>query len=185
MRLASLNPNYINELLKLEEQMYWQSPKWKDLWQKEAKAKFRAFIKDYLTNLPQGCFGLIENKELLGAMFLTKTSKLKPIPYLHKVSRYFEKEGEIAYVSFFVVKKGKREFEIAQKLYDQAEKVAFFKLKCKTIAVVIYSSPLELKTLQAHNYKKLEKQFKWEIYPGKKVPCNIYYKEGNQSSLRI
>lgn len=176
MRVVSLDLQHISRLLLLEEEMYWQQSKWKDLWEEEAKEKFRVFIEDYMTNNPQGCFGVVDdNDQLLGAMFLTKVSELKPIPYLHRFADYFEEDGEIAYVSFFVVKRGKEELEIAEEVYDQAEEVALFKLKCKTISVVIYSSPIELKILQSHNYEKLNEQFEWEIYPGMKKECWIYY----------
>lgn len=176
MDLINLQLKHTEELLRLEEEMYWQDGKWHDLWQKEAKEQFKSFIEDYLTNFPKGCFGLVDDGgQLLGAMFLIKVSRLEPLPYFHKMSDYLEEDGEIAYVSCFVVKKGKEEEEIAQKLYDEAERVALLKLGCKTIAVVIYSSPLEEKILVAHNYEKLDKQFEWEIYPGHKVPCQIYY----------
>ena len=175
MKFVNLGLQHVDELLNLEGEMYWRGEKWKKLWEKEAKEKFRSFIKDYLTNFPQGCFGLVEKGELVGAMFLTKTLELKPIPYLHEFSDYFEEDGKIAYVSLFCAKRGKYQEEIAQNLYDEAEKVAFLKLKCKTIAVVIYSSPIELRALQSHNYEKLDRQFEWEIYPGKIVPCWIYY----------
>lgn len=176
MNFVDLGINQVGELLKLEEKMYWQQGEWKDLWEKEAKEKFKVFIEDYLANNPLGCFGVVnDNNQLAGAMFLTKASELKPIPYLHTFSDYFEEDGEIAYVSFFVVERGREELEIAQEIYDQAEEVALFKLKCKTIGVVIYSSPIELKILQSHNYEKLDEQFEWEIYPGMKKPCWIYY----------
>jgi len=159
----------------LEGEMYWQGEQWRKLWQEEAKGKFRVFIQDYLTNFPRGCFGLVDkNGELLGAMFLIKLSGIKSIPYLHKVSDYLEKDGGTAYVSFFVVKKGDEEEKIGQKLYDEAEKIALLKLKCKTMAVVIYSSPLEEQILKGNNYEKLDEQFEWEIYPDKKVSCWIY-----------
>lgn len=177
MRLVSLNPEDVDEILQLEKKMYWQGEDWKNLWEREAEGKFRVFITDYLTNFSKGCFGLVDDGELLGAIFLTKTSKCEPIPYLHKVDEYLEKDGEVAYVSLFVIRKGDKEEEIAQELYDEAEKVALTKLGCKKMAVVIYSSPLEERVLKGNNYERLEKQFKWEIYPGKKVPCWIYYYE--------
>lgn len=176
MRFVSLKPEHINELVELEGKMYWQGEKWKDLWEKEAKEKFRVFIKDYLVNFPEGCFGVIENEQILGAMFLTKVSKLKTIPYLHKFSDYFEKEGKIAYVSFFVVKEEKRNKKetIALELYDYADKVST-NIRCRTIEVVIYSSPIEEVALNGNNYERLEEQFEWEIYPGKKVSSSIYF----------
>lgn len=178
MKPISLNQKHTDKLLQLEEKMYWQKGTWKNLWEKEAKGKFRFFINDYLTNFPEGCFGLIDdNAQLLGAIFLIRTSKLEPIPYFHKLDRYLKKEGKIAYVSFFVVEKGEREEEIAQKLYDEAEKTALLKLGCKAMSVVIYSSPLEEKILKGNNYEKLDRQFEWEIYPRKKVPCWIYHYE--------
>jgi hypothetical protein len=175
MRLVSLSLNDVDEILQLEEKMYWQGEEWKKLWEKEAKEKFRAFINDYLTNFPEGCFGLVgDSGELLGAIFLIKTSRCEPIPYLHEVAEYLKENGEIAYVSLFVIRKGDKEEEIAQELYDEAEKVALTKLGCKKIVVVIYSSPLEERVLKGNNYERLEGQFEWEIYPGKKVPCWIY-----------
>lgn len=178
MKSIKLQLDQTDELLRLEEELYWQSKDWGDLWQREAKEKFRNFIKDYLTNFPEGCFGLADKKEqLVGAMFLIKVSKLEPIPYLQKVSDYLNKTSQTAYVSFFVVKRGDKEKEIAQKLYDEAEETALLKLGCKTIAVVIYSSPLEEEVLKGNNYEKLNEQFEWEIYPGKKVPCFLYHYE--------
>ena len=43
------------------------------------------------------------------------------------------------------------------------------------MAVVIYSSPLEEKVLISNNYEKLNQQFEWEVYPGYKKPCYVYY----------
>ncbi len=177
MRLASLGLKDVDEILRLEGEVYWQGENWKKLWEKEAKEKFRVFITDYLTNFPEGCFGLVDDDELLGSIFLIKISKCEPIPYLHKVDEFLKKDGEIAYVSLFVIKKGDEEEEIAQELYDEAEKVALTKLDCKKMVVVIYSSPLEERILKGNNYEKIEKQFEWEIYPGKKVSCWIYYHE--------
>ena len=74
----------------------------------------------------------------------------------------------------FVVKRGTNEREIAQRLYNEAEEIALFKLGCKTMAVVIYFSPLEEQILKGNNYERLNKQFEWEIYPGKKVTCFLY-----------
>jgi len=175
MEVVSLGLKDIEKLLDLEGEMYWQGEKWRRLWQEEAKGKFRVFIQDYLTSFPQGCFGLVDNnEELLGSMFLIKLFELKPIPYLQKVSDYLEKDGRIAYVSLFVVKKGDNEEKIGQKLYDEAKEISLLKLKCKTMAVVIYSSPLEERILKVNNYEKLNERYEWEIYPGKKVFCWIY-----------
>lgn len=175
MNSISLSQKHFTDILFLEEKMYWQSGSWQRLWKKEAKEKFKVFNSDYISNYPQGCLGLADDSgQLLGAIFLIKTSKPEPIPYLHKVSECLEEDGKIAYVSLFVVKKGKKEGEIAQKLYNEAEEVALLKLRCKTMAVVIYLSPLEEKILKGNNYEKINKQFEWEIYPGKKVPCWIY-----------
>jgi len=154
--------------------MYWRGDKWKNLWQKEAKEKFREFIEDYLINFPKGCFGLIEGKEILGAMFFTKISKFKTIPYLHRVSEYLEVNGRIAYVSLFVIKDAKNKDEIGRKLYEYAEEVAV-RLACKTIEVVIYSSPLEEQIIKENNYRRLKDKFDWEIYSGMKVPSRIFY----------
>lgn len=178
MRFIKLELKHVEKLLVLEEKMYWQSQDWRDLWEKEARERFRVFIKDYLTYYPEGCFGLTDNSgQVIGAMFLLKTLKAKPIPYLHKPSDYFEKEGEVAYVSFFVVENNKDEETIVQKLYGQAEKVALLKLSCKTIAVVIYSSPLEEKVLISNNYERFNQQFEWEVYPGHKKLCYVYHYE--------
>ena len=174
MKFISLNLCQVEELLNLQGQMYFREGKWKELWDKEAKGKFKVFIKDYLTNFPQGCFGLENKGELIGAMFLMKIAELKPIPYLHKVTECLKPKGQIAYVSVFVVKKGKNETEIAEKLYQQAEIVAL-KVGCKTIEVVINISPLEEQILKENNYKRMVERFTWEIYPGMKVPCWIYY----------
>lgn len=178
MKLIKLQLSYAHELLRLEEELYWQSKDWSDLWQREAKERFRGFIENYLTDFPEGCFGLVDEMgQFMGAMFLIKVSKLEPIPYLHKMSDYLDKKGQTAYVSFFVVKRGHKEKEIAQKLYAEAEEIALLKLGCKAMAVVIYSSPLEEEILKGNNYEKLNKQFEWEIYPGKKVPCFLYHYE--------
>lgn len=178
MKIIKLQLDQTDELLRLEEELYWQSKDWGSLWQKEAKEKFRSFIQDYLTSFPEGCFGLgDETGQLVGAMFLIKVSKSEPIPYLHKVSDYLDKTGQTAYVSFFVVMRGDREKEIAQQLYDEAEEVALLKLNCRAIVVVIYSSPLEEEVLKGNNYEKLNGQFEWEIYPGKKVQCFLYHYE--------
>jgi hypothetical protein len=176
MKFISLKQRDTDELTNLEEKMYWQGKKWSRLWKVEAEEKFRNFIKDYLTSFPQGCFGLSEDGKILGAMFLIKISELKPITYLHKFSEYAKPNGRIAYVSFFVVKKGKKQKEIARKLYKYAENVAK-RLNCASMAVVIYSSPLEEEVLKENKYKKLEKKFEWEIYPGMKVPCWIYFRD--------
>lgn len=178
MKVIQLNETYLEELLKFEEQMYWLTDKWNKFWQNEAKEKFRFFINDYLTNFPQGCFGLVDKKErLLGAMFLFKTSKLEPIPYIHSPSDYYDEKGDVVYVSLFVVKETADKKQVAYQLYKNAENVTLLKLLCKLIMVVIYSSPLEEETLIGNNYEKTNKQFEWEIYPGKKVLCWIYYKE--------
>ncbi len=178
MKVVPLGQKDVDEILQLEEEMYWQGEDWKSLWKKEAEEKFRVFIIDYLANFSKGCFGLVNGDgKLLGAIFLTRTSKLEPIPYLHKVDEYLEEGGKIAYVSLFIIRKGDKEEEIAQELYDEAEKVALTSLDCKKMSVVIYSSPLEERILKGNNYERLEKQFEWEIYPGKKVPCWIYYYE--------
>jgi len=176
MKFINLTLDCTDQLLNLEGEMYWQGAKWRNLWEREAKEKFRGFIEDYLTNFPKGCFGLIDDRgELLGAMILIKISGFKPIPYLHKFSDYLEENGEIAYVSFFVVKKASNEEEVANKLYDHAEEVALTKIGCKNMAVVIYSSPLEERVLKGHNYERLGEQFEWEIYPSIKVPVWIYH----------
>lgn len=175
MKITDLKLEYVEELLNLEEEMYWRNDKWMDLWNKEAKGKFRCFIQDYLTNFPQGCFGFVDdNGNLLGAMFLLKTSKSMPIPYLHNPFDYYDNNGDNAYVSFFVVRKGKDQLDIAQKLYDETENVTLLKLRCKSVIVTIYSSPLEEKILMGNNYEKQNKQYEWEIYPGKKVISSIY-----------
>ena len=104
MKIINLLPKHTEELLKLEEEMYWTEYDWKKLWEKEAKEKFRKFIKEYLTNFNQGCFAVAESEEILGAMFLLKISEKRPIPYLHKIPEYLDKTGQIAYVSLFAAK---------------------------------------------------------------------------------
>lgn len=174
METISLDEKYLEDILDLEEEMYWRGERWRTLWQEEAKEKFRALISDYLTNFPRGCLGLIENDVLLGSIFLLKIGSVKTIPYFHKVSDYLDPEGTVAYVSLFVVKRGSREKEIAQQLYDDAEKLAITKLRCQTIEAVIYSSPLEKEILEGNIYEKVDGDFLWEIYPGKEVACSIY-----------
>ena len=175
MKISELTINQVDELLELEEKMYWENDKWGDLWKQEAKEKFRNFITEYLNNFPKGCFGLVDERDnLLGAFFILKTSQITPIPYLHTPSNYYSEKGNVAYVSFFVVRRGQNEDEIAQKLYDNAEEVALLKLRCKHIAVLIYSSPLEENILIGNNYEKQPQQYEWEIYPGKRVKSWIY-----------
>ena len=153
--------------------MYWSEGKWKELWDKETKQRFDDLITDYLTNFPQGCFGLTENNELIGSIFLLKVKDLKPIPYVNKVQDYLNKDGDIAYVSFFVTKKGDKDREIAQELYDRVEDVAM-EIGCTKVAVVINNSPLEEEILKGNNYEQSAEEFQWEIYPGMMVPCHIY-----------
>lgn len=171
--LTKLDLSFHDQLLELEEKMYWNEGKWKELWSKEAKQKFDDLITDYLTNFLQGCFGLVENGKLIGSIFLIKLLELKPIPYINKVSNYLSESGDIAYVSFFVVKKGDRDKEIAKKLYESAKKMATL-IGCKKIAVVINNSPVEEEVLKESNYKKSTREYPWEIYPGMVVPCCIY-----------
>jgi len=173
MKFIKLDVTYHHQLLELEERMYWASGKWKLLWDKEAKQKFNRLITDYLTNYPQGCFGLVEQKELIGSIFLLKVLELKPIPYINMVYDYLDLQGNIAYVSFFVVKKGNKDEKIAWELYRYAKKVAL-SIGCKKIAVVINDSPLEEKILKDNAYKKSKEKYQWEIYPGMMVPCHIY-----------
>jgi len=173
MELIKLNKTHHDRLLDLEEQMYWYEGKWKDLWDKEAKRKFSDLIADYLTNFPQGCFGLTENGDLIGSIFLIKLSDLKPIPYVNKVADYLDVKGNIAYVSFFVTKKEKNDREIAQELYDRAEEVAI-EIGCTKVAVVINNSHLEEEILIGNNYEKSKERYEWEIYPGMMVSCYIY-----------
>ncbi|MEK7528116.1 MAG: GNAT family N-acetyltransferase [Patescibacteria group bacterium] len=173
MDFVKLNQSHRNQLLELEWKMYWNNGKWKELWEKEAKDKFGDLISDYLQSYPQGCFGLVEKDELMGSIFLLKLSELKPIPYVNKVHDYLDENGDIAYVSFFVVKKGDRDEEIAQKLYDNAEEVAL-SIGCKKITVVINNSPLEEEILKGNKYERSNEEYQWEIYPGMVVPCYIY-----------
>lgn len=173
MKFTKLNKTYHHQLLELEEKMYWSEGRWKELWDKEARQKFDDLITDYLTNFPEGCFGLVENDELIGSIFLIKLSKNQPIPYVNKVSDYLDNTGNIAYVSFFVVKKGVMDQVIAQKLYDLAEEVAL-SINCKKISVVINNSPLEEEILKGNNYERSVEEYQWEIYPEIMVPCHIY-----------
>ncbi len=75
-----------------------------------------------------------------------------------------------------MVKEGKRSERetIALELYDYVTELAV-NIHCKTIEVVIYSSPIEEAALKGNNYERLEGQFEWEIYPEKKVTSSIYY----------
>ena len=174
MKYVDLDLSFHQQLLDLEGQMYWDTAEWKKIWEKEAKMKFSDLITDYLTNFPQGCFGLTENGELVGSIFLIKLSELRPIPYVNKISDYLNKSGDTAYVSFFVVKKGNNSEEIARELYDKSEVVAH-EIGCNKIAVVINNSPLEEKVLIDNDFEKSKEEYQWEIYPGmEKVPCHIY-----------
>jgi hypothetical protein len=174
MDLVKLDHRHHDQLLRLEGDMYWTEGDWKKLWDKEARQKFDDLITDYLTNFPQGCFGLVDRGELVGAIFLLKVSGLKPIPYVNKVADHLNETGDIAYVSFFVIKKGNKDEEIAQELYDKAQDVALLSIGCKKIAVVINNSPLEERILVGNNYERSVEEFQWEIYPGMMVPCHIY-----------
>lgn len=156
--------------------MYWSSPKWKSYWHKKAQHLFADLIADYLTNFPRGCFGLQDGKKLLGALFLLKIDEIRTIPYIHEVDKNISRTGEVAYVSFFVVRKGKDQDKTSDLLYKYAEQKAK-EIGCSEIAVVIYSSPIELESLKKENYKKSESNFKWEILPGKMVDAKIYTKK--------
>ncbi len=125
------------------------------------------------SNFPLECFDLIDNDELIGSIFLLKVSDLKPIPYVNNVHDYLDKQGNIAYVSFFVVKKGEKDEIIARELYKCAKKIAL-SIGCKKLAVVINKSPLEEKILKGNQYKRSTEKYQWEIYPGMMVPCHIY-----------
>jgi hypothetical protein len=174
MDFVQLDQRHHDQLLILEKDMYWTEGEWKKKWENGARQKFDDLITDYLTNFPQGCFGLVEKGELIGAIFLLKVSELKPIPYVNKVADHFSETGDIAYVSFFVIKKGDGDEEIAQELYDKAQDVALLSISCKKIAVVINNSPLEEKILIGNDYERSVEEFQWEIYPGIMVPCHIY-----------
>ena len=173
MNFVQLDISFHQQLLQLEGDMYWTSDTWKTLWDKEAKKKFDDLIIDYLTHFPQGCFGLVENDELIGSIFLLKVSELKPIPYVSNVHEYLNEKGNIAYVSFFVVKKGDKDETIARELYKSAEDVAQ-SIGCNKIAVVINESPLEEEILKNTQYERSIDEYQWEIYPGMMVPCHIY-----------
>lgn len=174
MRIQNLSIKNLEQILFLEEQMYWQGKEWQELWQKEGKGLFGNMIKEYLENFPEGCFGLFDEKEeLLGAMIFTKLSEVKPIPYINNFKDYFADKGNIAYVQTFVIKKGEQELEIAENIYQEAEKAAG-KIRCDKVAVVIYYSPIEEKILNKLCYKIEKENSQWEIYPEKFVNCKIY-----------
>lgn len=162
--------------MDLEEKMYWDSGRWRELWKNGAKDKFQKLISDYLQNYLRGCLGLTEKDKLDGAIFLLKVAEVKPIPYVNKVHDYLDENGEIAYVSFFAVKKDDREKEITRQLYDKAEKVAL-SIGCNKIKVVINNSPQEEVILKENNYERSEEEYQWEIYPGIMVPCHIYTRQ--------
>lgn len=169
---ATLTHKHVENLLKLEEEMYWLSGKWKDLWEKEAKYKFRNFIDDYITHFPEGCIGFENNGEVVGALFLTKISEIRTIPYIHEFHQYYEPAGNISYVSFFVVKDNDK--NIAIELYNRAKRAAT-DIGCKKIIVVIYRSPLEEKIIRDQGYKIVDKSLGWEIYPKINVSSRIWY----------
>lgn len=95
---------------------------------------------------------------------------------MHRFWNYFKKDGNIAYVQIFAVKKNNQQFLIAEKLYKEAENITK-RINCNKISVVIYSSPLEEKVLNKLNYKIERRDLKWEIYPKQFVDCKIYMKE--------
>lgn len=175
MRIQNLSIKNLDQILFLEEQMYWQGKKeWRELWQKEAGELFGKMIKEYLEKFPDGCFGLFDEKEeLLGAIIFTKLLEVRPIPYVHSFKDYFADKGNIAYVEIFAVKKGEQELEVSGKLYQEAERVAE-KIGCDKIAVVIHSSPSEEKILNKLYYQVEKENLQWEIYPKKFVDCKIY-----------
>lgn len=174
MRIKNLSIKNLDQILFLEEQMYWQGKEWQELWQKEAKELFGKMIKEYFEKFPEGCFGIFDEKEgFLGVMIFTKLSEIKTIPYIHNFKDYFAEKGNIAYIQIFAVKKGEQEFKIAETLYYNAEKVAE-KIGCDKIAVVIYSSPIEEKILNKLCYKVEKENLPWEIYPKRFVNCKIY-----------
>lgn len=177
MRIEKLKIKNLDQILILEEQMYWRKKEWAELWKKEARRLFRKMIKEYLEKFPEGCFGIFtEKEELLGAMIFTKLSEIKTVPCVHKIEEYFVKDGNIAYVQIFAIKKGEDELEIAEKIYCAAEK-AVEKIGCDKIAVVIYSSAIEEKILNKLGYKVEKENMQWEIYPNKFASCKIYTKQ--------
>ncbi|MBN1332068.1 hypothetical protein JW978_04265, partial [Candidatus Dojkabacteria bacterium] len=112
---------------------------------------------------------------LIGAISLCRLNEIRSIPYLHDPLKYFNENGEIAYVSLFVVAKGNSEDEIAEQLYLNAEKRALEK-GCSKIVVVIYSSPIEIKILRKFGYEVEIEDAEWEIDPDMQVRCNIWSK---------
>lgn len=174
MKFQKLSTENLEAVLKLEEEMYWLREEWHDFWKKGVEQKFKELIGKYLSEFPSGCFGLFdESGKLLGALIFAKISEVKPIPYLHKFADYFEKNGDIAYVEIFAVRKGEDENEIARNIYQEAERVAK-EIGCNKIAVVIYSSPVEESVLKNLDYSIEKNNLKWEICPGKFVDCKIY-----------
>ncbi|UCD04561.1 MAG: hypothetical protein JSW73_02930 [Candidatus Woesearchaeota archaeon] len=172
MKFRQLSTKDSEDILKLEEEMYWLGKKWHTLWKEEGEQKFRESINDYLTNFPSGCFGLFDEREqLLGAIIFTKLSTIKTIPYIHRFDDYFEKEGGIAYVQIFVIKDNSN--ELAERMYRQANKIAK-NINCNRISVVIYSSPVEESILKKLGYTIEQDNLKWEIYLNKFVDCKIY-----------
>lgn len=156
--------------------MYFTSVGWARLWKREAQKKFKAFLEDYIRHFPEGGFGVVDNGQLVGAMWLLATDQSQPIPYLHDVRQFLVKGGKLGYVSFFAVRKGTDENKVAETLYQEAENVAK-QLGFREIIVVIYKSHLEEETIKAMGYKSTNEKLQWEIYPGMFVPATIYSKQ--------
>lgn len=171
MKFRNLLIKDLEELLKLEEEMYWMKGKWHKLWEKEASQKFKELISEYISEFPSGCFGLFNGEHLLGALIFTKIFEVEPIPYIHKLDDYFCENGKIAYVEIFVVRENDE--GVASKIYKEAEKIAK-QIGCNKIAVVIYSSPVEENVLKKLGYRIEKNDEKWEIYPNQLVNCRIY-----------
>lgn len=176
MKIKKIKLKDIPELLSLEEEMYWLSEKWKKRWHDIGKDQFKNQITEYILNYPEGCFGVEKDGELVGSLIFTKQNNLSTIPYSHSFKDYFRKDGGVAYVTFFVVKKGKDESQIANVLYEHLE---FLKdsQSIKIISVVIYSSPIELNILKRRNFRSTGKVYDWEVFPGINVESQIYFKD--------
>ncbi len=180
MEFKKLELNNLEDILEMEEKMYWQGKEWQKLWQKEARNKFKELIKDYLINYPNGCWGLFNTTgELLAAVIFTRLNKVKAIPYFHRFSNYFETAGKIIYVQVFAVKNSESEENLAEKIYEQLERVAKH-IGGQKVAVLIYSSFLEEKILNKLGYKIEYNNLQWEIYPDKFVNCKIYTRTVDQ-----
>ncbi len=165
----------VDQINKLEEKMYWNSPKWKVLWKKEAESLFRKMWESYVRIFPEGFIVLEDNEKIIGSMLLTKINSVKTIPYVHNCKDFFDENGKIAYVQCFVLE-DLNDKESAKKLYLKSIENSK-KIRCSKLIVIIYSSPLEETVIKELGFTIEKTEQSWEIYPNTFVKCKIYSKD--------